>query len=80
MPALNELTVDFIAGDESLNRNDEFLYTLFVPARAQFAFPCFDQPDAQGALSLTLEVPSDWQAVANGAETRPEPAGASHRG
>ena len=61
--------MDFTAGDESLNRNDEFLYTLFVPARAQFAFPCFDQPDLKARYRLTLEVPADWQAIANGAET-----------
>src|SRR5262249_30611911 len=41
----NEIAVDFVSGDEALNRNDEFLYTLFVPARAHLAFPCFDQPD-----------------------------------
>jgi aminopeptidase N len=75
---LNELTVDFTAGDESLNRNDEFLYTLFVPARAQLAFPCFDQPDLKARYQLTLEVPSGWQAIANGAETTRQPAGASH--
>jgi aminopeptidase N len=74
---LNELSVDFTAGDESLNRNDEFLYTLFVPARAQFAFPCFDQPDLKGRYQLTLDVPSDWEAVANGGETSRAPAGDS---
>jgi aminopeptidase N len=41
----NAITVDFVAGDESLNRGEDFLYTLFVPSRAQLAFPCFDQPD-----------------------------------
>ena len=41
----NQIEFEFIAGDEALNRNDEFLYTLFVPARARLAFPCFDQPD-----------------------------------
>jgi aminopeptidase N len=64
----NEVTVDFIAGDESLNRNDDFLYTLFVPARAQFAFPCFDQPDLKARYTLTLTVPAEWQAVANARE------------
>src|SRR4051794_29128016 len=39
----NAIRIEFVPGDESLNRNDEFLYTLFVPARAHFAFPCFDQ-------------------------------------
>jgi aminopeptidase N len=62
----NELTIEFIAGDASLNRNDEFLYTLFVPARAHLAFPCFDQPDLKARYTLTLDVPAGWQAVANG--------------
>jgi len=63
----NDIAIDFIAGDESLNRDNEFLYTLFVPARAQRAFPCFDQPDLKARFTLTLEVPAGWQAVANGA-------------
>ena len=64
----NEIEIDFVAGDEALNRNDEFLYTLFVPARARLAFPCFDQPDIKARYSLTLQVPTGWQAVSNGAE------------
>jgi aminopeptidase N len=66
----NAIRVEFTAGDEPLNRNDEFLYTLFVPARAHYAFPCFDQPSLKARYSLTLEVPPSWQAVANGAATR----------
>jgi len=69
----NELTIEFLAGDAPLNRNDEFLYTLFVPARAHLAFPCFDQPDLKGRYSLTLEVPAGWQAVANGPAVSQEP-------
>jgi aminopeptidase N len=63
----NEFTIEFLAGDDSLNRNDEFLYTLFVPARAHLAFPCFDQPDLKARYTLTLDVPEGWRAVANGA-------------
>ena len=48
----NEIEIEFVAGDEALNRNDEFLYTLFVPARAQLAFPCFDQPDLKARYTL----------------------------
>ena len=66
----NEIAFDFVAGDEALNRNDEFLYTLFVPARAQLTFPCFDQPDLKALYTLALEVPDGWQAAANGAERR----------
>ena len=57
-----------MAGDDALNRNDEFLYTLFVPARARLTFPCFDQPDLKARYRLTLITPEGWQAVANGAE------------
>jgi len=64
----NVIRIAFLAGDDSLNRNDDFLYTLFVPARAHLAWPCFDQPDLKARYSLTLHVPSGWQAVANGAE------------
>ena len=65
-----EQTIDiaFTAGDQALNRNDEYLYSLFVPARASHAFPCFDQPDIKASLSLTLELPAGWVALANGPE------------
>lgn len=72
----NEIAVAFTAGDASLNRNPEFLYTLFVPARAHLAFPCFDQPSLKGKYTLALTVPSSWQVVANGAETVREASGA----
>ncbi|MCL3779947.1 hypothetical protein EMN47_06045 [Prolixibacteraceae bacterium JC049] len=62
----NSVEIEFIAGDMSLNRNDDFLYTLFVPDRARTAFPCFDQPDMKARFELSLEVPTKWQAVANG--------------
>jgi aminopeptidase N len=65
----NAIEIAFVAGDESLNRNDDYLFTLFVPARAHLAFPCFDQPNLKARYSLTLEIPASWQAVANGAES-----------
>jgi aminopeptidase N len=71
----NELEIAFRAGDASLNRNPDFLYTLFVPARAHLAFPCFDQPSVKGRYALTLTIPRAWQVVANGAETGREPHG-----
>jgi aminopeptidase N len=64
---LNRIEIEFVAGDAALNRNDEFLYTLFVPARARLTFPCFDQPDLKARYRLKLSVPEGWQAVANGA-------------
>ena len=64
----NEITISFDAGDASLNRNPEFLYTLFVPGRAHLAFPCFDQPDLKARWALALDIPASWEAVANGGE------------
>ena len=63
----NEITVEFVAGDEALNRSDDFLYTLFVPARAHLSIPCFDQPDLKARYTLSLTVPNGWVAVGNGA-------------
>lgn len=61
------ITIEFVAGDGSLNRHDDYLYTLFVPDRARVALPLFDQPDLKARFTLTLEVPEGWQAIANGA-------------
>lgn len=61
----NDITVKFVAGDQSLNRNDEYLYTLLVPERARTLFPCFDQPNMKGRFALTLNIPASWTAVAN---------------
>jgi aminopeptidase N len=70
----NSLSLEFNAGDGPLNRNDEFLYTIFVPARAHQAFPCFDQPDLKARWSLALDVPEGWQVIGNGAEIERENA------
>jgi aminopeptidase N len=75
----NIIDIAFRAGDASLNRNPDFMYTLFVPARAHLAFPCFDQPNLKARFSLELNVPKDWQAVANGAETFREETGGTIR-
>jgi aminopeptidase N len=61
----NVVELKFLAGDLSLNRNPEFLYTLFVPDRAATAFPSFDQPNLKAIFELTLETPATWKAVAN---------------
>jgi aminopeptidase N len=50
----------------SLNRSDEYLYTLFVPDRASTCFPLFDQPNLKATYSLTLKTPANWEAVSNG--------------
>jgi aminopeptidase N len=76
-----ELRIAFTAGDAPLNRTPDFLYALFVPARAHQALPCFDQPDLKARWTLSLSYPAGWQAVSNGAEVdgaRAERAGAHH--
>jgi aminopeptidase N len=65
----NTVRFEFTAGDESLNRQDEFLYSLFVPARASQAIPCLDQPDLKAQWRLSLDVPAGWTAVSNGRES-----------
>ena len=61
----NQVFIQFTAGDQSLNRNQDYLYTLFVPDRARTAFPCMEQPNLKGKFTLTLVVPADWEAVSN---------------
>ena len=63
----NTVDITFVAGDRSLNRNDDFLYTLLVPDRARTVFPCFDQPDMKATFRLALYVPEAWTAVSNSA-------------
>jgi aminopeptidase N len=64
----NTIAIEFTAGDASLNRNPDFLYALFVPARAHLAIPCFDQPNLKAKWTLQLTAPARWQLVSNGAE------------
>ncbi|MFQ8804360.1 MAG: hypothetical protein ACLR8Y_03590 [Alistipes indistinctus] len=40
----NTLDVSFTADDQSLNRRDDFLYTLLVPDRARTLFPASTNP------------------------------------
>lgn len=70
----NRVEIDFIAGDLSLNRKADYLYTLLVPDRASTLFPCFDQPNLKAKFTLSLDIPEAWDALANGAilETKPE--------
>jgi aminopeptidase N len=65
----NLLNLEFDAGQQSLNRRNELLYTLLVPDRARTLFPCFDQPDLKAVYNLSLEIPLHWEAVANGVAT-----------
>ncbi len=62
----NKIDIKFVAGSESLNRNEDYMYCLFVPDHARTAFPCFDQPDLKANFLLTLTVPTGWNVLANG--------------
>lgn len=64
----NTIQVDFLAGELSLNRNDEFLYTLLVPDRASTLFPCFDQPDIKANYLLSITAPKDWKVLCGAPE------------
>lgn len=61
--AKNKIEIDFEAGELSLNRNKEFLYTLLVPDRASTLFPCFDQPNIKANYQLTITAPKDWKVM-----------------
>ncbi|MEL6250705.1 MAG: M1 family aminopeptidase [Bacteroidota bacterium] len=60
-----QIKIAFVAGEQALNRNEAYLYTLFVPDKASTAFPCFDQPNIKATYKLSLEVPESWNSVAN---------------
>lgn len=66
-PGKNRMTIDFMAGEESLNRQTDYLYTLLVPDRASTVFPCFDQPNLKARYRLKLDLPQSWEASANSA-------------
>ncbi|RRQ49086.1 peptidase M1 [Maribacter algicola] len=59
----NTLEIDFLAGELSLNRNEEYLYTLLVPDRARTLFPCFDQPNLKATYTLTITAPETWKVL-----------------
>nr|WP_315220043.1 M1 family aminopeptidase [uncultured Flavobacterium sp.] len=65
----NKVEIVFIAGNLSLNRNDDYLYTLLVPDRASTVFPCLDQPDIKATYKLRFTVPKDW-SVLGGADVK----------
>ena len=59
----NKIEVEFIAGEMSLNRNDDYLYTLLVPDRARTLFPCFDQPNIKATYLLNISAPKNWKVL-----------------
>ena len=62
----NEIKIEFEAGERSLNRSEDFLYTLLVPDRASTLFPSFDQPNMKAKYTLSLTIPEAWEAMGNG--------------
>ena len=73
------ITVEFESTEAALNRQDDFLYALFVPDRASTTFPVFEQPDLKARFAVTLVIPAAWKAIANGAlVSRDSSAGARH--
>src|SRR4029077_9824631 len=64
-------TVPIAAAGKPLTRfedrddNSEYVYSLFVPMDASMAFPCFDQPDLKGRLSLEVTAPGSWTVISN---------------
>ena len=76
----NRVAITFTPANQSLNRRDEFLYYVIGSGPGHgTVFPCFDQPDMKSFFTLTLEVPSTWQAVANGAITQTDSTSVSGR-
>ncbi|MGW8268370.1 MAG: M1 family metallopeptidase [Longimicrobiales bacterium] len=74
-----ELNIDFTVGDESLNRSEDYLYALFVPERARYSLPVFDQPNLKARFAVYLDLPLGWTAMANGRQVREEVEGERRR-
>ena len=60
---LNVVEIDFSSTNKALNRQKDYLYTIFLPDKAHSAFPCFDQPDIRARFTTTLNVPEGWQTM-----------------
>ena len=54
-----------------------YLYTNFEPFDGHRLFPCFDQPDLKGALTLAVLAPGDWHVIGNGAVLSKDPVDVS---
>ena len=62
----NRIRIGGCCSDKALNRQQDYLYTLFVPDHARSAFACFDQPDMKAKFTLSLIMPYNWTAISNG--------------
>ena len=64
------ILLDFDAGDAPLNRNDDFLYTIFVPGPRARGVPLLRSAGPESALDARRSTcPTGWETIANGAET-----------
>ncbi len=73
---VNVIQVSFVSDERPLHREEDYLYSLFVPALARYVFPCFDQPDLKARYTLALTIPDSWTAISNTPVVRSE----SHEG
>lgn len=69
----NTVTMAFASSDASLNRHEDYMYTLFVPANARSCFPCFDQPDLKALFSVRLKCPIGWTTLTSAQRDHPIP-------
>jgi len=75
MQGKNTIRIHFIAGEQSLNRNEDYLYTLLVPDRARTLFPCFDQPNIKANYELVVHAPKHWKVLGGGKLLKEEVTG-----
>ena len=61
----NTVEIDFASTNKALNRQKDYMYTLFMPDQALSAFPCFEQPDIKARFTTTLNVPEGWKSMAS---------------
>ena len=61
----NSVELSFTCQEKCLNRHDDYMYTLFVPANARSVFPCFDQPDLKAMFSVELKAPQGWLTMSS---------------
>lgn len=59
----NKFEFSFTSLDKALNRNEDYMYTLFVPDMARSVFPCFDQPDLRATFITSLKTPLGWKTM-----------------
>ena len=50
---VNTVEIDFASVNKALNRQKDYLYTIFLPDKAPSAFPCFNQPDIRARFVIT---------------------------